>query len=283
MGVLGALDRVIRGGMYAAGLRGRTLDTSVGPVHYYEAKGRGPLPTLVLQHGIGAANATHFAPIAMLARRWFRRVIVPELPGHGRSATPAEISPESVFAGFHEVLDRTLDEPAIVYGNSLGGAMAIQFAQLRPERTRALILASPGGAPLAEEAWRSFVAGFDMDDRARTLDFFQRLHHRVPMGSRWVLGDVRRMFHQPHMRALLASIRPDHFFAPEAVAGLRAPTLLLWGRSDRVMFPEMLEFYRTHLPAGTRVEEPEGIGHCPQIERPFWTLRRILEFSREHA
>lgn len=280
MGLLRPLQAFGHAWLRLRGVRTVHIDSPVGRLHYYDAPGTGTLPTLVLQHGIGAGSAIQFALHMLLLRRHHRRVIVPDLPGHGLSDASPEMSPEVVFAGFAEVLDRTLAEPAVLYGNSLGGAMAVQYARMRPERVRGLFLASPAGAAIDPQEAEHFLRGFDMPDDDATMRFFARLYHRVPPGARFLAGDIRAIFNQPHMRALFEAIRPHHFFTPEVVAGLTAPTLLLWGRSDRVMLPSMLAFYRQHLPPGSVVEEPEGVGHCPHLDRPRWTARRILAFSR---
>lgn len=267
------------------GVRSRVVVGADGPVHYYDMRGTGPHGTLVLQHGIGA-EALHFLPMLRGLRRHFGRVVLPDLPGHGRSSPAAEMSPEALFAGFSTAVDHALDEgpdrEAVVFGNSLGGAMAVQWGIERPERTRALILASPAGAVMEPAALAAFLERFAFPDRAAVIDFLGRLHPRVPPGARWVAEDVRATFHRPHIRQLIASVRPEHGFGPERLGLLQPPTLLLWGKADRLMPPEMLAWYRAHLPPGVAtVEEPDGIGHCPQVDRPGWTVRRILAFTEQ--
>ncbi|MDP2313787.1 MAG: alpha/beta hydrolase [Pseudomonadota bacterium] len=261
--------------------------SEVGPVHYYDVPGTGSHGTLVLQHGIGA-EALHFVPILRGVRRHFRRIIVPDLPGHGRSAPAPRMSPEALFAGFSLAVDHALDsgpdDRAVVFGNSLGGAMAVQFGIERPERTRGLILASPAGAVMDADVLAAFLQRFTFPDRAATLEFMARLNPKVPFGASLIAHEVRATFHRPHIRELLASVRPEHGFAPERLGAIRSPTLLLWGKADRLMPPEMLAWYRAHLPAAaTTVEEPEGVGHCPQVDRPGWTVRTILGFTESLA
>ncbi|MFZ5479937.1 MAG: alpha/beta fold hydrolase [Myxococcota bacterium] len=284
MGLLPAIEAFGRFYLRLRGVESRTLEwREGGPLHFFDARGRGPLPPLVLQHGIGAGKAIQFAPQLLRLRGAFRRVLAPDLPGHGYSAPATTMSPETVFAGFAEVLDRELTEPGILVGNSLGGAMVVQYALIRPEKVKGLVLVSPGGAPVDAQELERFLAGFHLPDDDATMRFLERLYHRVPFGTRWLAGDVRALFSAPPMRELFAAIRAHHLFTPEVVAALRAPTLLLWGRSDRVMLPAMREFFRAHLPPGTVIEEPEGVGHCPHFERPFWIGRRIRTFAESIA
>ena len=96
--------------------------------------------TLVLVHGLGgsAANWLALAPLLLPGRR----VLVPELPGHGGS------DPLPAAASLNAWADRIaglLDEPAAVVGHSLGGAVALRLAIRRPELVRALVLAGAAG------------------------------------------------------------------------------------------------------------------------------------------
>jgi pimeloyl-ACP methyl ester carboxylesterase len=189
------------------------------------------------------------------------------------------MTPEAVFDGFAAALDEALDEPAVVYGNSLGGAMAAQYALERAARTQGLILASPAGARLSEEALAALLSGFDFADRAAVLGFLARLNPKVTLGARLIASDVRANFARPAVRALVANIRTEHHIAPERLATLAMPTLLLWGRLDGLLPAEMREYYRAHLPAHAAFEEPDHVGHCPQSDRPRWTAGRILRFT----
>ena len=283
MGALGLVESVGRGWLRLRGVRSRKIPTSVGVQHYWEGRGRGPHGTLVLQHGIGAGNALHFALTMLFARRWFRRVIAPDLAGHGLSEPAPCMCPEQVFAGFAEVLDRTLEEPAVVCGNSLGGAMAAQYAVIRPERVRGLVLLSPAGAPMDGQVLAGFVRQFEMPTVEDTRAFIRALYHRAPPGSGWMVRDIRRQFHSAPIRELLASLRPEHGLAPGAIGSLPMPTLLMWGRSDQVMLGSMLAWFKAHLPEHAVVEEPERIGHCPQLDRPLWTAHRLRAFAESLA
>lgn len=284
MGLLDASFALAHRVLLFRGARSRFARAPTGRVHFYDLRGRGEHGTLVLQHGIGA-ESLHFVPVLPLLRRHYGRVLLLDLPGHGRSDPAPTMTPETVFEGFAHALDEALteadapDRRAVVFGNSLGGAMAAQYALERPERTRALILASPAGAAVAAERMAELLGSFDFADTAAVLAFMAKLNPRVPLGASLFAGDVRARFSRPHIRALLASVRPEHGLPPEKLAGLTMPTLLLWGRLDRLMPPEMLAWYRAHLPPGALIEEP-ACGHCPQVDRPVWTARRILRFSR---
>ena len=106
----------------------------------------GPLrgAPLVLVHGLGgcAANWVDMAPL--LAAK--RRVLVPELPGHGLSTPLPAVPNLAVFAdriGLVSERERML--PAAFVGHSLGGTVALRLALRRPRDVNALVLAAGAG------------------------------------------------------------------------------------------------------------------------------------------
>src|SRR5262249_56928439 len=77
---------------------------------------------LVLIHGLGgaAANWLALAPLLLPGRR----VLVPELPGHGGSS-PLPAAPS--LNGYADRIALLLDRPAAVVGHSLGGAISLRL------------------------------------------------------------------------------------------------------------------------------------------------------------
>ena len=101
-------------------------------------------PAVVLIHGLGGAatNWTELAPL--LSRR--RRVLVPDLPGHGTSAPLPDAEGLGSFADHVALLAEQLDVfPAAVVGHSLGGVVAVRLAAARPDEVRALALFCAAG------------------------------------------------------------------------------------------------------------------------------------------
>lgn len=105
---------------------------------HYTVTGDGP-GTIVLTHGLAAAEATWAAQVPALAAR--HRVITWDLRGHGRSA--ADASPCAIpdlANDLATVFDRAGIERAVVLGHSAGGVVAMQFALDHPLRTAGLVL-----------------------------------------------------------------------------------------------------------------------------------------------
>ncbi|HWM88774.1 MAG TPA: alpha/beta hydrolase [Kofleriaceae bacterium] len=267
----------------AGGVRGRRLDTDVATHHVYLAEGKGPLPPLVLLHGLSDSAASG-ALIMLHLRRRARRVIAVESAGHGRSGPPlVEYNLERHRASMTQVLDALLDEPAVFVGNSLGGATAIHYALERPERVRALLLTSPVGGAVEQEVIDDLRRTFSPRTLADARALVDRLFHRpgrlAPLVARLVLA-------RTGSRAVCDLIRnfgPADAFTPEELARLRAPLHLMWGRSERLLPPAMLAYFRAHLPASAVITEPDDFGHCPHLDAPLRFARLVADFAARHA
>jgi 3-oxoadipate enol-lactonase len=98
-------------------------------IHYLE-RGRGE--PLLLIHGLGCSGADWAFQVAALEHRF--RIIIPDLPGSGHSLPPRN---EYTIAGFASALWKLMDHLGIakpnIVGFSLGGAVALEMATLRPD------------------------------------------------------------------------------------------------------------------------------------------------------
>jgi pimeloyl-ACP methyl ester carboxylesterase len=180
-------------------------------------------------------------------------------------------------------LDAIIDEPVILYGNSLGGAVALTYAIRRPERVQGLVLVSPAGARLLEDEWKQVRETFDVKDRRSAQRFLERIYHRPPWFLALVAHEFPDLVQRRAVRDLLEAATPEHGAQGAELAALPMPILLLWGRSDRLFPPAALAWFRRHLPPHAVVEEPATFGHAPQIEHPELVAERILRFARELA
>jgi pimeloyl-ACP methyl ester carboxylesterase len=119
------------------GLVEHIFDT--GEVHLNYAEGPANGPPLMLLHGLGRRWQVFMPVIPALSLRW--HIFAPDLRGHGKSSRVAR--------GYHgpqysedvaRLLRARISVPAVLFGHSLGGMMAMSVAFHHPELVRALIL-----------------------------------------------------------------------------------------------------------------------------------------------
>ncbi len=272
--------RVGRRMLRQAGIRNRYVNTAQGRLHFYEAPGTGSgLPTVVI-HGFGS-SALPFGPILQQLRGVSRHVWAPDLPGHGFSATPRTVDANVLLDALIEGLEKLLDGPAVVFGNSLGGATAVMLAERRPHMVAGLALGSPGGADMEEAALQDLLKVFDVHTAKDARALLDRLFHDMPWYAPAMAPLLVQLLKRPSVRTLRAAITRDNLLKPQQLASLTMPVLLLWGRSERLLPPEHLAWFKTHLPPHAVVEEPEQFGHSPQLDRPALLAARLCRFVED--
>lgn len=280
--MLSFVNHAARAALRLEGYESRFVAAGSGRVHVLEAEGGGALPPIALLHGLSSAGV-HLWPMLRHVRARVSRVVVPDLPGHGFSDAPPAHAPRALRGAVVDAIDAALGEPAVLFGNSLGGAAAIHYALARPERVRGLVLSSPSGAPMDAAALARFVASFDFARHADAVDFVERLFARPnPLKHAFAWG-VRRSFRDANVRALLDALTPDDLLRPDELAALSMPVLVIWPRQERILPRDQIAFFREHLPAHARVEEPDGLGHAPYLDDARAVARRLVDFTMEVA
>ncbi|HUQ05085.1 MAG TPA: alpha/beta hydrolase [Kofleriaceae bacterium] len=274
-----AVDRLVRVLARAGGVASREVDTGVVRHHAYVAPGRGRLPPIVWLHGL-ADSGTTFLPVMRRLRPHVHSVTILEAGGHGLSSAPrTEYTPAVHLASMTQALDMLIREPAILVGNSLGGSTALKYALARPERVRGLVLVSPAGAPLDDDATEQVRTAFALttpDDARRFLD---RVFVERPPLAGLLARKIAEQASRPAVRDILRTASSADAPTPDELGAITVPTWLLWGRAERLLPPSMLTYLRAHLPAHALVASPDGFGHCPHLDQPGRLARLILSFA----
>jgi len=276
-------DRMMRGLCWLQGARSHRIRYSEGTVHVVDVRGRGSLPPLVLVHGFSASGPTQYMPMVRRLRHRVRRIVMPDLPGHGGSTIPTRIDGAVVQRGLDNALDAVLDEPAVVFATSLAGGFAVRYARASPHKVRGLMLCSPSGAPLTNDELTQLHATFRVDTHRQALMFVDRLFPRPhPLRHGYAWG-VRRQFNRPHLVSLLQTAGDADFLRPEELRGLSMPVSLLWGEADRILPRAHLEFFKSHLPEHAEIDTPATFGHAPFLNRAGEVTSRLLRFATRVA
>jgi len=258
LGVLGYRSRDVRG------------------VRLIEADGRGDLPPIVLLHGLGSRGADYL-PLLQRLRPHVRRVVAPDFPGHGASPAPEPFDIGGSTLALVEALAEAM-EPAVVYGNSLGGFSAIRFASRRPDRVLGIFVASPAGAPSTDEDFSQFQATLTVDTHAQAVRFLDKAltvdSAAVRHGLAWFMR--RRL---APVRALVDDMPYAPGLTAEEVSSLAMPVHLFWGKEERLLPAKHLDFFRAHLRNAT-IEVPAGFGHSPHTDDVDAVARKLIDFAR---
>ena len=245
-------------------------------------------PALLLVHGFGGA-AWNFDELAQLLPG--RRLLIPDLPGHGGSAP----LPAPSLAGFADVLADVLTAEGIdqtdVLGHSLGGVVALRLAVRHPGRVRRLILAAPAGISSATriaELTISLVgliqpgriAGRRADRIARSRRLRRFVFGPFEVSNPDVLSEraVHGFLRGPtmHTDALGAGLALSADDPRRDLDRVRSPALVLWGGRDRqVPLEDGFEYARR---LGAPLRTIADCGHLLIGERPDACARATLEF-----
>ena len=274
-------DGMMRTQLRAAGFESRFVSTRAGRMHALVAKGGGDLPPFVLLHGFAAASH-YYGNVLSRMRPLVSQVIAPDLPGHGKSeGDPRIIDWATLEDGLLHTLDTLIDRPAIVFGNSLGGAAAVRYAARRPNKVCGLFLVAPGGAPMDDATFRQFLSRFALDDHDKALDFVDRLFQDPPPYRHLIAWGTRGQFSRPVMRALMQRGLAIDLLSPEELGKLSMPTHVVWGGADRILLPSHLAFFRENLPPQATLEVVARFGHTPHMDHPEALHTMLVSFARE--
>jgi pimeloyl-ACP methyl ester carboxylesterase len=273
-----------------AGLEERE-NTDAGTRIRYFVGGDGP--ALVLVHGLGgvASNWRLVAP-ALTAER---RVIVPELPGHGGSERLERASSLDPFAdALFAVVEAEDAVPAPWIGHSLGGLVSLRAAVRRPHAVTGVVLVAAAGISSASRTAEATVTLLGVTKPGRIAGRYRSRIARSRLGRTltfgwWGASDPAGL--DPAMAEAFLEGPPQHTDTLTAGRALVAsdprtdlervscPCLCVWGADDNwVPLQDGMEYAR-RLRAPLRAIA--GCGHLSVGERPDVVIRAIREFLAE--
>jgi pimeloyl-ACP methyl ester carboxylesterase len=244
----------------------------------------------VLVHGLGGTieNWRGLAPSLAAAHR----VLVPDLPGHGRSASlpdarDVDALAEAVAAiAAAEEIDR-----AVWVGHSLGGLVVLRAAVLRPEAVSGAVLAAAAGIGTGSRGAQVTLTLLGIARPGRLIAPFRRAWAHSQLGRRvafgwWGVSDPDAL--EPELAEAFLVGPAHHTDTRQAARALlvsdsrseldrvTCPCLFLWGASDNWVRPEDGMEYARRL--GAPLRTIAGCGHLLIGERPDACLAAIEEF-----
>lgn len=226
---------------------GATADLSRGATHY---RWFGPQdgPVIVCVHGLTTPSYVWHGLAVPLAERG-HRVLVYDLYGRGLSDRPTD--PQTLdfhVAQLQELLDdQQVTEPFVLFGHSMGGAIATRFAANQPERIRRLVLVTPAGMAVTTDALTRFIIRTPLIGDWLMLAFYPRQHRAYAEAERPLPSSVpgiidlqqAELNRRGYIPAVLSSMRgvfgSDLESAHRALHRAGTPVLALWGEIDPVI------------------------------------------------
>src|SRR6056297_1152753 len=269
-----------------ADLTSKTVDVNGMTIAFLERKPQKKAPTLVMVHGF-AANKENWIRLAKHLVDSFHMIAV-DLPGHGQSTkNPALSYGIDDQAGYLEnILGRLGVERFHMVGNSMGGAIISLYAARHPEQTESLFLIDPAGIYAYEsELFDRLRAGEnpliveEKEDFYELMDFAMEKEPFIPWPVKSVMAK-RSVANQAINKKIFSEIRADRKHDDDfrsEIQKIKAPTVILWGREDRVIHWKNASVFDELIPDSGKFVL-EGIGHAPMIEAPEKTADILKAF-----
>jgi pimeloyl-ACP methyl ester carboxylesterase len=252
-------------------------------LHYVYLEG-GQGEPLVLLHGFGA-NKDNFTRVARFLTPHYR-VIIPDHIGFGESGHPQKAD---YTAGVQATRIRTLAKALGISklhlgGSSMGGYISMMYAALYPDEVKSLWLIDPGGiwsAPPSElreiiaKTGKNPLMARNEDEFAKTFAFVMSDPPFIPRPMLNVMAQERIRNYELEKR-ILQDLSADS--AEKYVAGLKTPTLIIFGDKDRAINPATADILHKLMPRSD-VIIMKGLGHLPMIEQPRKAAEDYLKFQ----
>lgn len=240
-------------------------------------------PAVVLLHSL----ATHSELWAFQVPAWsvHFRIISVDLPGHGRSAVPAEnLSLAGMAREVVAVLDHLDIAKAALVGLSLGGMVAQALALEHAHRVAALVIAHAGARTDASvrEIWERRIQQFEADGLAGlshpTLDrwFPRAFSESAPITMEWMTRLIESTDPSGYVGAIRAIQDLDHLDRLPSVA---VPTLVIAGEADAAVPPTVASMVAQRIP-NARLQLLQDTGHIGNVQQPIGFTELVGQFLK---
>ncbi|MDJ0663889.1 MAG: alpha/beta fold hydrolase [Acidimicrobiia bacterium] len=245
-------------------------------------RGQGPVALFI--HGFPLDSTMWLDQLNGLAD--IRRCIAMDLRGFGRStpSTGEPLTMEQHAADLAAVLDLVSEEQADIVGLSMGGYVALAFAELYPDRLRSLALIDtrPGADSEEGKAGRDAAAASLLDDGRSAMATSMETGLLGPEPSPAARARLRTMIEGCAYETVVGALagmrdRPDRTHVLDSIT---VPTAVIVGEFDSVTPPAEARLMADAIPDSTLTIVP-GAGHLTPIEDPAGATDELRSlFSR---
>lgn len=258
--------------LWRGGMRRRLTRVGGHEITYWEG-GRGE--TVLLIHGLNGSTLADFRQLASgLAKRY--RVISVDLPGFGLSTHVPMKQSVANQAGFVlGFLDAIGLDASHVLGNSMGGWVALKLAERHPARVKSLVLTASAGIHFEHPPLEVFTP----EDTEGLKKLLWHICYQPPSLPGFFMRDWLRVMRlrRHSVREMLDSMQTAEDAMEAHLPGMRVPTLILWGDSDRLIPPDTGKRMAAMMP-DARLEVIERCGHLLLHEHHPTVLAHVERF-----
>lgn len=244
---------------------------------------------LLMVHGFAANKDNWVRMAAHLPEDYY--LVIPDLPGHGDSSTagPEAYTVESQAATLVQLMDELGLDRVDMAGNSMGGGITAYFASRYPDRVRTIALFDPAGSTrYPSELDEALAEGHnplvvrEPGDFDKLMDFVMEQRPFAPWPVTAVMEEqamARQSINDQIFEAILSS--GEQLDLSGILPAIEAPTLIVWGKQDRVLAPENAEVFAAGIEDST-VVLLDGVGHVPMLEVPEQSAQLWHQFLQRH-
>ncbi|MES3035230.1 MAG: alpha/beta fold hydrolase [Gemmatimonadota bacterium] len=262
-----------------------TLALSHGTLSWDETGSHRAAITLVLLHGFPHDRGLWSAQLAAAEHAFpDTRILMPDLPGFGRSSPLPSASMDAYADALEPMLDAAGVERAVIGGLSMGGYVAFAFWRRHAARVRALILMdtkAPADTEAAREKRRALIDTVTQDGVGAVVPDMlpSQLGATTRSESPAVVERVEVMLRRAPASGVVAAVqalmeRPD---STPTLGTITVPTLILVGDEDTTTPPADAIAMAAGIP-GSRLVTVPGAGHLSPLEQPTVVNAAIGEF-----
>ena len=249
-------------------------------LHYSDEGNRLDSTPLLLIHGTSSSLRTWDGVTAQLKNQY--RIIRFDLPGFG--LTGPNQNHDSTTRYYNEVIDSLLRalqiSRVIIVGNSLGGAIATQYAIYQPAKVRGLVLVDAAGLPPAKKT--TGAIGFKLAQMPVINQLLTKITPRVLVKKSLedAYGDIGKvtdsltaqyfdmLTREGNRKALVDRMRQGWQVTDgNFLTKVEAPTLIVWGSKDRLIPVENAALFQQKI-KNSQVHIWDNLGHVPMEEDP---------------
>lgn len=234
---------------------------------YYRSFGAGQT-TMIFLSGWGCNTTLWRNQAPALAD--YGRVLLIDLPGHGRSDKPEISYTHDLFVrAVDAVLEHARASKAVLVGHSMGGMVAYEFARRWPERTSGLIWVD-GALSMPVDVEQQIAGLRRRAEEFRAPDYQEKVRRFI---DQLYVPETSVAARDEVTRSILST--PQHVLAG-CMDGLADPRLFQHERLDIPAFAIFSSFWNPERFVDTfkkilpqfQYEVLAGVGHYPMLEKP---------------